>query len=109
MVPTDDAWGFPRDSQFELAKVGRKDATTELVRRYLAAYGPATPADMQMWSGLKGLKPVFEELADELEMVGDGLYDLPDAPRPDGDVAGARRASCRRSTSCCWRTPTARG
>ena len=86
MVPTDDPWGFARDSQFELAKVGREDATKELVRRYLAAYGPATAADMQTWSGLKQLGPVFDDLAGELEIVGDGLYDLPDAPRPGGDA-----------------------
>ena len=83
MVPTDDAWGFPRDSQFVLAgKVGKQAATEELVRRYLAAFGPATPADMQVWSGLKGLKGVFAQM--DLEELGAGLYDLPGAPRPDG-------------------------
>ena len=91
MVATDDDWGFPRDSQFEPAKVGRKDATKELVRRYLAAYGPATPADMQTWSGLKRLKPVFEELSDELETIDGKLYDLPGAPRPDGDTPAPPR------------------
>ncbi len=89
MVPTDDAWGFARDSRFEPAETGADDgALHELVRRYLAAYGPATPADMQTWSGLKGLKPAFEELADELEVIDGGLYDVPDAPRPGAD-AGA--------------------
>ena len=91
MVPSDDAWGFARDSRFELAKAGHKDATDELVRRYLAAYGPATPADMQTWSGLKNLKAVFEGLGDELELVGDKLYDLPGAPRPGGDVDALAR------------------
>jgi len=57
----------------------------ELVRRYLAAYGPATPADMQKWSGMTGLKAVFAGM--DLRTYGgeDGrvLYDLPDAPLTD--------------------------
>jgi hypothetical protein len=86
MVATDDAWGYPRDAQFQLAtKVDKKPATEELVRRYLAAFGPATPADMQVWSGLKGLKAVFAGM-DGLERLDGNLYDLPDAPRPDPDV-----------------------
>ena len=87
MVPTDDAWGFPRDSQFQLAgKVSSKADTEELVRRYLAAFGPATPADMQIWSGLKGLKEVFAALEDELDVLDGGLYDVPGAPRPGSDT-----------------------
>ena len=85
MVPTEDPWGFPRDSRFRLAgNVDDQPATRELVRRYLAAFGPASPADMQVWSGLKGLKQVFAEI--ELDEVGSGLYDVPDAPRPDADT-----------------------
>lgn len=58
-----------------------------LVRRYLAAYGPASVMDMQSWSGLTKLAPAFEALKGELvEFAGaDGrlLYDLPEGPRPD--------------------------
>jgi len=87
MVPTEDPWGYPRDSQFEIvAKVDKAAATEELVRRYLAAFGPATPQDMQVWSGLKGLKSVFASIEDELEALDGGLYDLPGAPRPDPDA-----------------------
>jgi hypothetical protein len=87
MVSTDDAWGFPRDSQFTLAaKVDDKPATEELVRRYLAAFGPATPTDMQIWSGLKGLSAVFKDMEPDLEVVDGKLYDLPGAPRPDADT-----------------------
>jgi hypothetical protein len=86
MVPTEDAWGYPRDSQFQMvAKVDKAAATEELVRRYLGAFGPATPQDMQVWSGLKGLKRVFASIEDELEVLDGGLYDLPGAPRPDPD------------------------
>jgi hypothetical protein len=87
MVPTDDAWGYPRDSQFQMAaKVDQQAATEELVRRYLAAFGPASPLDMQIWSGLKGLKEAFAAIEDELEEVGGGLYDVPGAPRPAADT-----------------------
>jgi hypothetical protein len=62
----------------------------DLVRRYLAAYGPASIMDMQSWSGLTKLAPAFEALKGELiEFIGaDGrtLYDLPDALRPDPDT-----------------------
>lgn len=60
----------------------------ELVLRYLAAFGPATVADAQTWSGLKRLGEVFDRL-DLLRIKGEGgqtLYDLPDAPRPDPDT-----------------------
>lgn len=62
----------------------------EIVRRYLAGYGPASPADMQQWCGVKRLRAVFAELGDELITVlgpdGKTLHDLPDAPRPDADT-----------------------
>ena len=65
-------------------------ALTDLVRRYLAAYGPASVMDMQSWSGLTKLAPAFEALKGELvEFTGtDGrtLYDLPDGMRPDPDT-----------------------
>lgn len=87
MVPTGDPWGYPRDSQFQIvSKVDKAAATEGLVRRYLGAFGPATPQDMQVWSGLKGLKAVFTGLEDELEVLDGGLYDLPGAPRPSADT-----------------------
>lgn len=48
----------------------------ELVRRYLAAFGPATVADMRQWSGVRGLGEVVERMP--LVSLGEGLYDLPD-------------------------------
>ena len=67
----------------------------ELVLRYLAAFGPASVADAQLWSGLTRLKGVFEELRGRLEVFTDAsgveLFDLPDAPRPGPDVAAPVR------------------
>ncbi|HEX4818035.1 MAG TPA: winged helix DNA-binding domain-containing protein [Nonomuraea sp.] len=60
----------------------------ELVRRYLAAFGPASVADAQTWSGLTRLGEVVEsmDLVRFRDEAGRTLYDLPDAPRPDADV-----------------------
>lgn len=96
-VPTDDPCGFPAASDFALADdwLGKQVPTAEapahtLVRRYLAAFGPATPRDAQVWSGLQSLRQAFEELRPELVTFRDErkreLFDLPDAPRPEGEM-----------------------
>ncbi|MER6509801.1 winged helix DNA-binding domain-containing protein [Nonomuraea sp. NPDC001636] len=58
-----------------------------LVRRYLAAYGPAATADLRAWSGLAGLPKAVAAVREELvafrDERGRELLDLPGAPRPD--------------------------
>jgi len=95
MVPTDDAWAFPRDTQFALAGVKlRRPDLEKLVLFHLAAFGPASVADVQRWSGVQGLKPVLDALRDDLVTFKAGkreLFDLPDAPRPGEDAAAPPR------------------
>ncbi|WP_433799430.1 winged helix DNA-binding domain-containing protein [Actinomycetospora sp. CA-084318] len=62
----------------------------ELVRRYLAAFGPAASADLRAWCGLAGLPEAVAAVRDELVSFRDArgreLLDLPGAPRPDPDT-----------------------
>ena len=95
-VPPRAVWGQAGQSLHTSAEswLGRpldpQPSLTGLVRRYLAAFGPATVADMQAWSGLTRLREPVAALRGELRTFRDEngreLFDLPEAPRPDPDI-----------------------
>jgi hypothetical protein len=69
--------------------LGQSPPPEKLLLRYFAAFGPASTADAQDWSGLTRLATVVDRLRPKLVsfVAEDGreLFDLPDAPRPDED------------------------
>jgi hypothetical protein len=99
-VPTETQWSYPGNPKFALAEDWLAqpiptggDRQLELVKRYLAAFGPASPKDMETWSYLSNLAPAFEALRSGLvvyhDECGRELFDLPglelepeDAPAP---------------------------
>jgi len=105
-VPPRGLWGEPNNRvAFMLADawltgpgptpVSQSIMLEQLLVRYLAAYGPASVADMQTWSGRTRLREVADRLGSRLRAFtgpdGARLLDLPDAPRPDPDVAAPPR------------------
>ncbi|MGW0655285.1 winged helix DNA-binding domain-containing protein [Streptomyces umbrinus] len=77
------------------AQDGSDPVGRQLVRRYLAAFGPAASADLRAWCGLAGLPAaitaVREELVSFRDERGRELLDLPDAPRPDPETPAPAR------------------
>lgn len=88
IAPGPGSWGYDRPPRFQLSEAGPPQPR-RLALSYLAAFGPATPADFQVFSGLP--RKVLADLAGELEDLGGGLLDLPDAPRPDPETVAPVR------------------
>jgi hypothetical protein len=70
-------------------------AAAHLVRRHLTAFGPASRADLQQWTGLTvgALAPGLERVRVRRfrDEQGRELLDLPRAPLPDADTAAPVR------------------
>lgn len=92
-VPPRGVWGQSGEVRSTTAEawLGRPVAVApsvdDVLLRYLAAFGPATAADVSTWSGLTGMAEVLGRLRPQLRAFRDEsgreLLDLPDAPRPD--------------------------
>ena len=70
-----------------------EEAATFTLRRYLAAFGPASRNDLVQWAGLRRVSPVdtaIHALGDEIiafkDETGKTLYDLADEVRPGADA-----------------------
>jgi hypothetical protein len=108
-APVDGApWSFGRRPQLVHAPTWLGDpdpfatedaALDHLARRYLAAFGPASAADLARWSGLAAarIRPSLQRLegGDELRRFADErgrmLLDLVEAPRPPAETPAPPR------------------
>jgi len=90
------AWGVGGSPAYTEASawLGRSFASPEaglrsLILSYLAAFGPASVKDLQIWSGVPRLAPAVDALRAELttfrDEQGRELFDVPGAPLPEAD------------------------
>jgi hypothetical protein len=98
-VPPSGIWGHVGSPVFAPARMWLGPAQTRsvdgdprvhLVRRYLAAFGPASFADLNSWSQARNLRPALNELEPHLrrfrDEAGRVLVDLEHAPLVDADA-----------------------
>jgi hypothetical protein len=92
-IPPRGVWGRTGQATWATAAawLGEEPADAgsprEVMRRYLAAFGPASVRDIAAWSGLTGVRAVVEDMREELRSLtaesGEALWDVPDGPLPD--------------------------
>ncbi len=95
-VPPRGLWGFSGQAKHTSAEhwLGQPlhpaPSLADMFLRYLAAFGPASVKDAQVWSGLTRLKEVADKLRPRLRVFrspdGVELFDLPDAQHPAEDT-----------------------
>jgi hypothetical protein len=111
-VPEDGPWSFTRRPLITTASawfgdpslddggaVDVETARVDTARRYLAAFGPATTADLSAWTGVSASDfraaiatlDAEEALVRFVDSAGRTLLDLADAPRPVADVPAPPR------------------
>jgi len=94
-------FGWTGNAGFATAETAMKPTlakradTAAFVKRYLAAFGPASVKDAESYSFLPKLGDTFEAMRGELVSLRDDkgreLFDLPGAPRPHEDTAAPVR------------------
>ena len=64
-----------------------------MIRRHLRAFGPASAEDVASWIGWRTppVRAALKAMDDLDRRSTSGLYDLPDAPRPDADTTAPPR------------------
>lgn len=95
-TPGDGApWAYPGVADFAVAeswlgaRLKEGDRPHELALRYFAAFGPASPQDLQSWTGIAAATSVVEELRPRLRTFrderGKELFDVKEGPLPAED------------------------
>jgi Winged helix DNA-binding domain len=109
-VPPSGFWGEHGAPRYVAARTwldgmeepSADDALQSLIRRYLRAYGPASPADIGRWAGERRgprMRQALDALGDAIrrDRAEDGrdLVDLADAPLASGDELAPARFLAR--------------